>query len=444
MSSSITGGIMNLNIQNRTKLTYHTDIQLMAQLDVLPQSLLKDIPKSTLSNFRNRDYSNIYGFEYINLLKESKELLKAYNESEKLRLVCNSILKTRNASIEILNSMNKFDFKKITLKVKEKIVSTIDSVKSELDLDLAIKEFSIFYISKYKYFQWCNELKYQCSDSLFKLCKKLSPQQLISKEVAVIKKALENDFYHGWPVYSIAMHHIKNKLLFVSPSTWYKYVKLLGIKRQKVKSRRKKNKIGIRASRPLEIWHIDVTLFELLDASKAYIYILMDNFSRCILNWDVSLELSGQTTMNLIKSASDKFLKYNFNNESVVLISDGGPENNNKFVDGFLEKKEISIKKLIAQKDISFSNSIVEAMNKILKYQYLYLHDIPNIESLRKHLEHYVPMYNEVRPHCSLDGLTPFEALNYDGLAQDEIVDGFLQAKKNRILINRQHSCGVC
>ena len=190
--------------------------------------------------------------------------------------------------------------------------------------------------------------------------------------------------------------------------------------------------------------HIDVTLFELLYTSKAYIYILMDNFSRCILTWNVSLDLSGKRTMNLINSASDKFLKYNFNNESVVLLSDGGPENNNKFVDGFLEKKEISIKKLIAQKDISFSNSIVEAMNKILRYQYLYLHDIPDIEILRKHLEHYVPMYNEVRPHCSLDGLTPFEALNYDGLAQDEILEGFLQAKKNRILINRQHSCGVC
>jgi putative transposase len=136
-------------------------------------------------------------------------------------------------------------------------------------------------------------------------------------------------------------------------------------------------------------------------------------FSRYILNWDVSLELSGKITMNMIKSAFDKFVRNNQDVDSVTLLTDGGAENNNRFVDEFLENEKDKIQKLIAQKDISFSNSMVEAVNMIIKYQHLYLYDIFDIFCLRRHLEYFFPVYNNVKPHGSLNGLTPFEALNY-------------------------------
>jgi len=42
-----------------------------------------------------------------------------------------------------------------------------------------------------------------------------------------------------------------------------------------------------------------------------------------------------------------------------------------------------------------------------------------NIHALQRHLEKFVPVYNDVRPHCSLKGLTPSEVLA--GLCPDNI-----------------------
>jgi hypothetical protein len=151
---------------------------------------------------------------------------------------CNS--KIRSTAIDVLSILNKFDLKKISLKIKEKIVSAVESSRSVIGLEKAVEEFSMFKLSKSKFFQWCNEIKYQCSDSIYNLCKRSQPSQLTSKEVSKIKNALNNEFYKGWSVFSIAMHHIKTRKLFVSVSTWYKYVKALGDQQKESKKPQEK------------------------------------------------------------------------------------------------------------------------------------------------------------------------------------------------------------
>jgi transposase-like protein len=36
----------------------------------------------------------------------------------------------------------------------------------------------------------------------------------------------------------------------------------------------------VRAARPNEAWHIDVTILKLLDGTKAYLHAAIDNYSR--------------------------------------------------------------------------------------------------------------------------------------------------------------------
>ena len=103
----------------------------------------------------------------------------------------------------------------------------------------------------------------------------------------------------------------------------------------------------------------------------------------------------------------------------VLLIVNDGSENNNSVVDEYISSTGISIKKIIAQQDIIFSNSMVEAVNKIVKYRSLFIENIPDINALQRHLEKYIPVYNDIRPHCSLKGLTPSEVLA--GLCPDNI-----------------------
>jgi len=50
-------------------------------------------------------------------------------------------------------------------------------------------------------------------------------------------------------------------------------------------------KQGVRATKPNEYWHIDVTIIKLLDGTKVYLHAVIDNLSRRILAWKVALRL---------------------------------------------------------------------------------------------------------------------------------------------------------
>jgi putative transposase len=191
-----------------------------------------------------------------------------------------------------------------------------------------------------------------------------------------------------------------------------------------------------------------------------FLHILIDNFSRFIISYKTALFLSGAICMNMIRDAYRKYLKPTLFKTTIgaqlmlstaqqkesetLLICDGGPENNNKHVDGFLEQTIIPVRKLIAQKDIKFSNSLVEAFNKTLKYRHLFQHDITDFESLNKHLDKFIPEYNNIRPHCAHKYLTPAQA--YFGQAVDlkKIKKQYEKARKNRLLENKKVICPVC
>ena len=142
---------------------------------------------------------------------------------------------------------------------------------------------------------------------------------------------------------------------------------------------------------------------------KYYVYLLMDNFSRFILNFQVSEKVSAEIRMQSIKQAFEQYIMVP--GEEVRLIVDGGVENNNNTVDDYISSEEVSVQKLIAGKDIRFSNSMVEAQNKIIKYYYLFKHDFKDIHELRKLLDWIIPDYQYERPHHSQKGRTPYEAL---------------------------------
>ena len=113
-------------------------------------------------------------------------------------------------------------------------------------------------------------------------------------------------------------------------------------------------------------------------------------------------------------------------------------------MDDYISSEEVSVQKLIAGKDIKFSNSIVEAQNKILKYQYLFKHDFKNIHELRKLLDWIIIDYQYERPHHSLKGLTPFEALYEKGLPKDQWHQQIQDAKRIRLQQNVKKRCEIC
>ena len=235
------------------------------------------------------------------------------------------------------------------------------------------------------------------------------------KDLDIIKQFAKS-FFKNWPIASIAYYCLNNNILSVSINSWYKYAKIFNIKRKN--HQKEKYDIGIRASKPHNIWHADVTLFKTLDNLKAYIYLIVDNCSRYILDWKVSLKLSGEIRIKTIKKAYCKYIRNKkLKEQETSLIVDGGTENN---------------------------CAIVEAVNKVLKYRFLFHNNISDITALEKHLDSFIPVYNNIRPHCGLNGLTPKQVLDGVKINKEKQRTKIKNAIRKRIAINTKYNCGLC
>lgn len=260
-------------------------------------------------------------------------------------------------------------------------------------------------------------------------------------KVDTIKEMVTSRHFEHWPICSIAYYALRNGLVSVSLSTWYKYVVNLRVNRTRI-PKKTNYEAGIRANHPHEVWHADITIVRGTNGIKYYVYIMMDNFSRFILNYQVSEEVSAMTRLMSIQQAFEQYVKHS--HQDVRLIVDGGVENNNGADDEFLLSDDVAIQKLIAGKDIRFSNSIVEAQNKIIKYRYLFRHNVKDIHQLTQLLDRSVSDYNYLRPHYSLKGLTPFESLTGIQLPREIWKQKMQIARTKRLEMNSKEPCDIC
>ena len=97
-------------------------------------------------------------------------------------------------------------------------------------------------------------------------------------------------------------------------------------------------------------------------------------------------------------------------------------------------------KKLVAQVDIIQSNSMVEAANKILKYQYLFVQNIADTEALENTLPAILDDYNN-RPQYFLTCYTPNEVLAGAIPDKQRFKQAIAGAREKRMLVNRNFGC---
>ncbi|MGB5264824.1 MAG: hypothetical protein WBN28_14595 [Lutimonas sp.] len=99
---------------------------------------------------------------------------------------------------------------------------------------------------------------------------------------------------------------------------------------------------------------------------------------------------------------------------------------------------------LIAQKDIQFSNSSIEAFNKIIKHQFLLPKNVSKRKMLEKELNHAIFIYNNIRPQFGLKGNTPEEVYQGNVLNFEQYKTHFKEHKKQRILQHQKSNCKIC
>jgi putative transposase len=125
------------------------------------------------------------------------------------------------------------------------------------------------------------------------------------------------------------------------------------------------------------------------------------------------------------------------------LYVDDGVENMNASVDALVDSG--IIKCILAQTDVTFSNSMIEAWWRILKHNWLFLNTLDSLAAVKRLVAFYVEEHNSRLPHSAFDGQTPDEMYFGTGAEVGAQLQGQrIEARTKRMESNRAARCGIC
>ncbi len=168
---------------------------------------------------------------------------------------------------------------------------------------------------------------------------------------------------------------------------------------------------------------------------------MIDNYSRRILAWKVAPRFNPSITAELLLVASK-----GLENEIPTLLVDGGVENYKSPVNELIDSGRL--RRILAQTEISYSNSLIESWWKALKHQWLYLNSLDTVKKVNKVnklVSFYVSEHNSRIPHSAFKGQTPDEMyFGTGGEIPFQLENQRALARQKKLEINRATSCQIC
>ena len=122
-------------------------------------------------------------------------------------------------------------------------------------------------------------------------------------ELASVKDLVLDPSNRHMPLGTLARHAQRIGKVFASAATWARLVRERGWQRPLQRIHPQKPTVAIRATKPNEVWHIDVCIIKLIDGTKAYIHAVIDNHSRRILGWTIGDRLDPLATCAVLITA---------------------------------------------------------------------------------------------------------------------------------------------
>jgi len=247
---------------------------------------------------------------------------------------------------------------------KRIILRAIGRARKVLPLGAALR---ITRLSASRYHSWCRaEVACELDDQ--PSCPRVAPTRLTPREVGTVQEMVESNDHRHMSLRALALHAQRIGKVIASPSTWYRLARTPGWRRPRIRIYPAKPRIGIRAKAPGELLHLDVTIIRLLDGTRAYLHAVIDNYSRRILSWTLEERLGSGGTCRILREA---VVELNECPDHAIVLADAGSENVNGDVDILLDGEEWT--RVLAQVDVTFSNSMIEAFWRSIKHSWLYL-----------------------------------------------------------------------
>jgi len=428
----------------RSRNSYHSTVKIAYALDIhkqwLPESFIKSIPRSTSHAWKYDSTEKYVGGEYAIAINDNVEELKIIYD-QKVALEKRLFVAYTRIKLTIFQIFGKEEMKQAIKDNYKSILSFIMSSKNSFEGGTKTL-CKFFEIRPTTFSYWLKAAKNHCTNSAKGICLKRYPGQVRLDELQTIRRLLNRKRFKHWPIASVWAYAVRKNHVQLSLSSWYNYNRKFEFRKPHYKLKKQKKYDALRAPRPNHTWHMDITIVKTLDGVKNYVYLIVDNYSKLIINCKVSTKCNGEVrTQTLREAILQEFGADLSLTPSVDLIVDGGTENNNRTVEAFIRKSQVDITKKVALKDIVQSNAMVEASNKILKYQYLFKEPQNNTEELQENLKDAVYDFCRRRPHCMLGLYTPYE-VHYNCKPQlDE--NSVRDQVKERIKMNQTQGCGA-
>lgn len=150
-----------------------------------------------------------------------------------------------------------------------------------------------------------------------------------------------------------------------------------------------------------QLWVSDITYYE-LNGRFYYLTFILDAYSRLIVGYSVSERLfTEQTTLPALKMAVK--CRTGMSLVGTILHSDGGGQYYEK---GFLvETQKLGLVNSMCE--YPWENGKAERINGVIKNNYLRHRAITTFSELVKEVDRSVQLYNELKPHKALNGVSP-------------------------------------
>jgi len=396
-----------------------------------------DIPRSTAATWIQDGTREVVSCALVNRTETELRL-----QVLELQRRC-SVLVAVISLVRLLLSLSGFRLQWERLRsgeTKQRVLDAVDRATRFVPERVALK---ILGLSAARLHSW-RRLAVSCSLDDRSSCPQTHPTQLTAAELRTMRSMATSEDYRHMPLRALALFAQRIGALFASATTWARTIRERGWRRPRKRVYPPKPKLGIRATAPGELLHIDVTIIRLLDATRAYLHGVIDNFSRKILAWRLAPRLLPQTTCEVLAEA-DSVLPPDAGvvGDAPVVMADGGCENFNGQVDSLLEDSRLE--RILARVDITFSNSMIEAWWRSLKYGWLFLNPLDTYSRLEKLIAFYVQQHNAVMPHSAHRGQTPDEVFAGVGdLVPELLAEQRRKARQRRIETNRALSCDSC
>jgi transposase InsO family protein len=150
-----------------------------------------------------------------------------------------------------------------------------------------------------------------------------------------------------------------------------------------------------------QVWVSDITYIK-FNQDVFYLYLITDAYSQKIVGFYISTDLKATSAVKALQMAlKNNGIKAN----ELIHHSDRGVQYCSQEYIGILSKYEILIS--MAKPASPQENAIAERINGILKEEWLYDLKLKEGETPNQKIKEIIKIYNEVRPHNSLNNLTP-------------------------------------